>query len=226
MNLTSLRLVTLAGHYGSGKTHIAVNLALYWRKRHAPVSVVDLDIVNPYYRTKDAAALLRAADVGLISSPYAGSNLDAPAVPPEVERVFDDPSLRAVLDVGGDDRGALALGRYAERISSLPGRAVWWVTNCYRPLTARTADALAVMREIEAAGRIRFTGLVNNANLGPATTPDDVLASLPYAAELSQRAGLPVVMTAVREDLYPALEGAVEVPFPIRIFRKPEWVLL
>ncbi|MDR1157962.1 MAG: hypothetical protein LBK75_06595 [Oscillospiraceae bacterium] len=225
MDFSSLRLIVLAGHYGSGKTHLAVNLALRWRAVRAPVALADLDIVNPYYRAKDASAWLREADVRLISSAFAGSNLDAPAVPPEMGQIFDDDTLCAVVDVGGDDRGALALGRYAGRIAALQDRAVLWVVNPYRPLTGHTDDALAVMKEIEAAGHICFTGIVNNANLGPETTPEDVTASLPYAETLARETGLPIVLTAVRADLLPAVADLVPNPFPLHIFHKPEWVL-
>jgi hypothetical protein len=226
MDFSSLRLIVLAGHYGSGKTHLAVNLALRWRAVRAPVALADLDIVNPYYRAKDAAAWLREADVRLISSPFAGSNLDAPAVPPEMGQIFDDDTLCAVVDVGGDDRGALALGRYADRIAALrTARAVLWVINPYRPLTGRVGDALAVMEEIEAAGNLRFTGIVNNANLGPETTPEDVTASLPHAEALARETGLPLTLTAVRADLLPAVADLVPNPFPLQIFHKPEWVL-
>ncbi|MDR0671999.1 MAG: hypothetical protein LBF64_06760 [Oscillospiraceae bacterium] len=226
MDFSFLRLIVLAGHYGSGKTHLAVNLALHWRAVRAPVALADLDIVNPYYRAKDAAAWLREADIRLISSVFAGSNLDAPAIPSETGQIFDDDALCAVVDVGGDDRGALALGRYAGRIAALRARAaVLWVINPYRPLTGRTDDALAIMGEIEAAGSIRFTGIVNNANLGPETTPEDVTASLPHAETLSRATGLPIALTSVRADLLPAVADLVPNPFPLRIFHKPEWVL-
>jgi hypothetical protein len=144
----------------------------------------------------------------------------------ETGRIFDDAGLYAVADVGGDDRGALALGRYAAKIAALGEAAqMWFVFNGRRPLTQTPGDALAILREIETAGRVPFTGLVNNTNLGPDTTPDTVLNSLPGAAELSRLSGLPVVMTAARRALLPILEGRIASLFPVDILRKPEWRL-
>jgi len=219
------KLVILAGHYGSGKTHLAVNLALIMRQSHEQVAVADLDIVNPYYRTRDAEALLHEAGIRLISSSLAGSNLDAPAMSADAGAIFDDPALYAVADVGGDDRGALALGRYAAKISAHPSCQVLFVCNARRPLTASVCDALAVLREIEAAGHIAFTGLINNTNIGPDTTPEDILRSQPFMDKLSEASGLPVVMTSVCRDLFPALAGKVDGLFPIDMLKKKEWVL-
>ncbi|MDR3207783.1 MAG: hypothetical protein LBT60_05570 [Oscillospiraceae bacterium] len=220
------RLIILAGHYGSGKTNLAVQLALTLRETHDRVAVADLDIVNPYYRTKDAAARLQSAGIRLIASPFAGSNLDAPAMTSETGQIFDDPGLAAVADVGGDDRGALALGRYAAKIAALGADAqMWFVFNQRRPLSATPEDALAILREVEAAGHVPFTGLINNTNLGPDTAPDTVLSSLPVIAELSRLSGLPIIMTSVRRDLCPALTGQIDDLFPLDILQKAEWRL-
>jgi len=219
------RLTILAGHYGSGKTHLAVNLARVLRQAYDRVAVADLDIVNPYYRTKDAGDLLAGADIRLISSPLAGSNLDAPSLSADVQAIFDDPGLYAVADVGGDDRGALALGRYAAKIEAHPNCAALFVYNRCRPLTAYAGDALTILREIEAAGHISFAGVINNSNIGPDTTPEIILRSLPFADELSKACGLPIVMTSARRDLVPALEGKIDSLFPIDILQKTAWVL-
>lgn len=225
MDLTFSRLTILAGHYGSGKTHLAVNLALWLRRRHDRVVVADLDIVNPYYRTKDAEALLKEADIRLISSPLAGTNLDAPAMSAAAETIFDTPGLYAVADVGGDDRGALALGRYSSKIKAHDSCQVLFVFNCCRPLTATVGDALSILREIEAAGKVSFTGLINNSNIGPDTTPQDIFSSRPIVEELSVQSGLPIVMTSVRRDLAPLMENEPTPVFPVDILQKPNWVL-
>ena len=226
-NLSSLpppRRVTLfCGHYGSGKTNIAVSYALWLRACGFRVNIADLDIVNPYFRTKDSAARLDAAGVRLISSAYANSNVDFPALPTEMYAVTDDTGAHAVIDVGGDDRGALALGRLAPAILAENDYEMLVVVNRYRPLTQTVADTIAVLREIEAAGGIPATGLVNNSNLGEATTPEDVLASLPYADALSRECGLPVRLTTVREDLAPALADRIGNLFPIALQHKYSW---
>ena len=217
------RITLFAGHYGSGKTNIAVNYALAMRKAGLPVCIADLDIVNPYFRTKDSSGRLAAAGIRLISSPFANSNVDTPALPGEIYAITDDRSTYAVMDVGGDDRGALALGRYAPAIREENDYEMLFVVNTYRPLTKTPAEALEVMREVEAAGGIPFTAIVNNSNIGAETTPQDVLASLPFMEELSRLSGLPVRMTAVRADLAADLNGRIENLFPLALQKKYAW---
>ena len=209
------RLTILCGHYGSGKTNVAVNIAAELKKTHDNVTVADLDIVNPYFRTKDSAAYFEQQGIRLICSAYANSNVDIPALPQEMYALTDDRSMTAVLDIGGDDRGALVLGRLAPKILLENDYEMLMVINCYRPLTRDAASTLEVMGEIEQAGGIRFTGLVNNSNLGAMTTAEDVLASREYAEEVARLSGLPVVMTSVRQELYSAVEGKVPHAFPL-----------
>ena len=214
------RVTLFAGHYGSGKTNIAVNYAFYLRRQGLPVAVGDLDIVNPYFRTKDSEAAFRAAGIDFISSPFANSNVDLPALPAEAYRLVEDRSVYAILDVGGDDRGAYALGRYTPYILEEGDYQMAFVANPFRPLTAAPRDALEVMREIEAAGHLPFTAIVNNANLGPETTADLVLASVPYMEELSRLSGLPVWMTTAEASVAAALQGKVEHLLPMKLQEK------
>ncbi len=209
------RLTILCGHYGSGKTNVAVNVAVELRKTYDIVTVADLDIVNPYFRTKDSTALFSSEDIRLICSPYANSNVDIPALPAEMYALVDDRSMHAVLDIGGDDRGALVLGRLAPAILKENNYEMLAVVNLYRPLTGDVASTVEVLREIEGAGGIAFTGIVNNSNLGADTTPADILASVDYAAEIARTMGIPVVMTSVREDLLAAVESKVPYAFPL-----------
>ena len=209
------RLTILCGHYGSGKTNVAVNVATELKKTRDTVTVADLDIVNPYFRTKDSAAYFEEQGIRLICSAYANSNVDIPALPQEMYALTDDRSMTAVLDIGGDDRGALVLGRLAPKILAENDYEMLMVINCYRPLTRDAASTLEVMAEIEYAGGIRFTGLVNNSNLGAVTTAEDILASRDYAEEVARLSGLPIVMTSVRQDLYSEVEGKVPNAFPL-----------
>ena len=214
------RLTLFCGHYGSGKTNVALNYAMELKRRGGEVTVADLDIVNPYFRTKDSREELDRAGIRLICSEYANTNLDIPALPPELYSVTDDKSRTVVLDIGGDDRGALVLGRLAPGILRENSYEMWMVINRYRPLTPDVASTLEVMREIETAGGIRFTGLVNNSNLGELTEEDDVLSSVAYAEAVSEASGLPVVMTAVKETLYPGLQGRIPNLFPLKLPKK------
>ena len=196
------RITLFAGHYGSGKTNIALNYAR-WLKRSAggPVAVADLDIVNPYFRTKDSAAELAAEGIELVVSDFANSNVDFPALPRETYALVADRSTRVVVDVGGDDRGALALGRYVDDIRAEGDYDMLAVVNASRPLTRAPADAVEVLREIEAACGLPFTGIVNNTNLGQSTTAAVVSASMPYAAEVSRLMGLPLRFTCCAAPL-------------------------
>ncbi len=209
------RLTILCGHYGSGKTNVAVNIAAELKRKYDVVTVADLDIVNPYFRTKDSAAYFEAEGIRLICSPYANSNVDIPALPAEMYALVDDHSMHAVLDIGGDDRGALVLGRLVPAILRENDYEMLAVINMYRPLTGDAASTVEVLREIEVAGGIRFTGIVNNSNLGASTTPDDILASVVYADEVAATMGLPVVMTSVRQDLFADVSDKVPYAFPL-----------
>ena len=218
MKPTDSRRITLfAGHYGSGKTNIALNYAKWLKRGGAEVCVADLDIVNPYFRTKDSARELEAEGIGLVVSDYANSNVDFPALPKEIYALVAGRDARIVMDIGGDDRGALALGRYVPDIRAENDYEMLAVVNAARPLTRTAADAVGVLREIEAACSLSFTGIVNNTNLGPDTRAEDVLASLPYADGIAAAMGLPVKFTCAVAPVAAALEGRVPDLFPLEI---------
>lgn len=217
------RITLFAGHYGSGKTNIAVNYALYLKEHFEKVDIADLDIVNPYFRTKDSEAFLESKGIHLISSEYANSNVDVPALPAEAYAIIDDETVHAVIDVGGDDRGALALGRYAPSILKQNDYEMLLVINKFRPLTPDCASTISVMREIETAAGMKFTGIINNSNLGDETTAEDILSSISYAEEIAKASALPIKMTTVKEDLYDQIKDKVPECFPIRLYVKQSW---
>ena len=211
------RITLFAGHYGSGKTNIALNYARWLRRQDLPVTIADLDIVNTYFRTKDSEAALAEEGIGLIVSEFANSNVDLPAMPKEAYGLVSDPTVNAVLDIGGDDRGALALGRYTPTIKAEGNYEMLFVVNRSRPLTRTVADTLEVMGEIEEACQLPFTAIVNNTNLGLQTQAEDVLSSADYADALSRATGLPVKMTCAAEHLGSVLDGRVDNLFPLSI---------
>lgn len=214
------RITLIAGHYGSGKTNIAVNMAFDLKKLRRNVAIADLDIVNPYFRTKDSMEEFEKNGIRLICSEYANTNIDIPALPQDMYAVIDDKELNAIVDIGGDDRGAYALGRYASGILEEDNFDMLFVINCYRPLTREVKDVVEVMREIESAGGIKFTGIINNSNLGPETMPEDVLSSLGYADEVSRKTGLPILMTCAMDKLVDELSGSVQNLFPLALQKK------
>ena len=214
--LSNKRITIICGHYGTGKTNVAVNLALEMAKAH-PVTVADLDIVNPYFRTLDSADAFEAAGIRLICSKFANSNVDIPSLPPDLYAITDDKSRRVVVDVGGDDSGAMVLGRLAPAITAEDDYEMLLVVNRYRPLTPDIPSTVEVMGEIEVAAGLKFTGIVNNSNLGAETTADTVLSSLDYAKDLADATGLPLVATTADERLYEELNGQIDNLFPLQL---------
>ena len=214
------RVTLFAGHYGSGKTNIAVNYAVWLKNFGKDVVIADMDIVNPYFRTKDSRDVLEDNGIELISPEFANSNVDLPALPQEMYRVVQDKSKFAVLDIGGDDRGAYALGRYTPSILEENDYEMVFVANFYRPLTTTPEEALEVMREVEAAGGIPFTAIVKNSNIGWETTAEDVLATVSRAAQLSELSGLPILFTAAEAKVAPLLSEKLENVLPLHLQNK------
>lgn len=219
------RVTLFAGHYGSGKTNIAVNYALDLAKQGKKTLIADLDIVNPYFRTRDSEGELDKAGVRIIVSPYANSNVDVPALPGEMYTIIDDRTWHSVIDVGGDDRGALALGRLAPALKEENDYEMYLIVNFFRPLTQNAADAVKVMREVETASSMRFTGIINNSNLGQQTAADDILSTDARARQLAEMTGIPLVATCCEETLAPELQGKIENLWPIRLHFRPDWAI-
>lgn len=215
--MNAKRITLFAGHYGSGKTNIAINYARALKRAGEKVAVADLDIVNPYFRTKDSAAELQAEGIDLVVSDFANSNVDFPALPKEIYALVADQETKIVMDIGGDDRGALALGRYVPDIKAEGDYEMLAVVNAARPLTRTPQEAVEVLREIEAACRLPFTGIVNNTNVGAETTVETVLGSIPYADEIAALMGVPVRFTCAIGAIAAELKGKVENLLPLEI---------
>lgn len=217
------RTILLAGHYGSGKTNIALNLAVFLRRAGRNVTVIDLDIINPYFRLADGNSILDQYGIDHIAPVYANTNVDIPALPPRIHSLLSDNAGTLILDVGGDDTGAAALGGFAEAIMHRDYEMLLTV-NPFRPFTETAQDARQVAADIEQAARLKFTGLAANPNLGRDTTADTVLQAWPFCSDLAEQLNLPVVLTAVRQDLLTAVEGSIAGPLlPLEILRKPGW---
>ena len=196
------RLKIIIGAYGSGKSEISVNLALEMRKT-APedkILLADLDIVNPFYRSADAAGVLEENNIRLISPMYANSNVDAPVLSGEVYVIFDDDSYRGVFDIGGEDMGATILGSMRSRLDNI-GAELLMAVNTRRPFTS-TADEIIIMAsELQEASKMKITGLINNTNILEQTTAQDVIEGEKILLEVSQKTGIPLVLTTVMEGV-------------------------
>ncbi len=220
----SKRVTIFMGHYGSGKTFVAVNYALALARAKKSVSIYDLDIVNPYFRTVDAMKMLEKNGVELVVSPFAETNVDIPAMNAKSYKMIADRSRYAVADIGGDDRGALALGRFAGSIKEENDYDALFVVNPFRPETRTIDGALEIKAEIERTGKLPFTGIVNNANLGPETTESDILKGLEFTKELSDVTGLEVKFTAVRRDLINGNINEIKQILPIDPIKYGDWL--
>lgn len=214
--MDSKRLTLFAGHYGSGKTNIAVNYALHLAGEGKKICIADLDIVNPYFRTKDSERELKEAGIELVSPKYANSNVDLPALPAESYRLVQDKSVYGIMDIGGDDRGAYALGRFADFIRAEDNYRFVFVVNCFRPLTSTVDDAIEIMREIEKAAGLEFTCIVNNSNIGKETTAELFLSTLDFVDELSKKTGLPIWMHTAERSVAEGLSGLDVLPMTLQ----------
>ncbi|HEX3027533.1 MAG TPA: P-loop NTPase [Clostridia bacterium] len=195
------RINIVTGHYGSGKTNLSVNLAKDLNRSGKKVSLVDLDIVNPYFRAADLTKELEAEGIRVIAPIYANSNLDIPALPPAIYSVFNDKTYTAVIDVGGDDAGAAALGRFSDLITEENDFDHFYVINARRILTQTPEETVVILKEIEKSSRIPVTALVNNTNLSKETDAGVVRASCEYARRVSELSGLKIKFTSVRKDI-------------------------
>ncbi len=216
MNTDCKRLTLFAGHYGSGKTNIAVNYAFKLAREGKSVCIADLDIVNPYFRTKDSEAELAAMGVRLISPRYANTNVDLPALPAESYRLVQDKSTYGIMDIGGDDRGAYALGRFTPAIKDENDYRMAFVVNCYRPLTSTVEDTVEIMKEIETACGLKFTCIVNNSNLGAETTVKTVLDSVGFVERLSSVTGLEIWMHTAESSVAEQLTELSVMPLSLQ----------
>ena len=192
------RLFIFAGHYGSGKTETAVNFALALASRGDKTAIVDFDIVNPYFRTTDAKDVLEQQGIRVISSRYANSNVDIPALPAEINTLFEDKTLRSVFDVGGDDIGAKAVSRYRDDFLA-DDSIMFFVMNIRRPMTTTVDKAEQVFYEVQDSARLRFDAIINNTNLLNQTDDSDFEAGLDTVQRFAEKVHLPLAFNTLMD---------------------------
>ncbi len=217
-----MKIILVCGHYGCGKTNFSLNLAAQFSAEGHRVALVDLDVVNPYFRSSDYKELPGLRSVRVISPTSAGTTIDAPCLSPEIFAAFDGDYDRVIFDVGGDDAGATSLGQFAARILEAdPHYEMWYVINRYRTGVATPEAAAEILEEIQAAGRLKATGIVNNSHLCSLTTAEDVFSTAGYAHQVAAACGLPLVATAVERRLMG--ERDWEKPMAIDVLVSTPW---
>ena len=179
------------GHYGSGKTEFSVNYALFLKKTHDKVILVDLDIVNPYFRSNDARAILEDAGITVIAPDYAGTNVDIPVLPPEVMRIFNEPDAQVVIDVGGDDDGAIALGRY-KQFFDRADYEMNLVVNTRRPLSSTVEEIIEMKENIEISSRLKITSIIADTNIADETTKEIIEEGYEVIKQAADKMSLPI----------------------------------
>ncbi|MBQ4317138.1 MAG: PhoH family protein, partial [Clostridia bacterium] len=191
--LAKEKVTVISGPYGSGKTNIAVNLAMSIAKSGQVCRIADLDIVNPYFRSADNEKMLNDLGVQTMIPIFANTNVDIPALPPNYQLLFTGEGL-SVADVGGDGDGAAVLGLSHDDYVEA-GYKMYFVYNRYRYITAEPEGALEVLEEIKRASGLEFHGIINNSNLGAETTEETVINAIPYAEKLAEISNLPLLLT-------------------------------
>ena len=215
--------LVFTGNYGSGKTEITLNLALESTKQ-MKTTLVDLDIVNPYFRSGEKAEELRDAGVRMLMPTYAMTTVDIPALPAEIQSVFEIPSDRVIFDVGGDDTGAAALGRYypSFRVRRKQTKMIL-VINCMRPLTRTKDEILDLAQRIQNRGRLKIDLIINNTNLADETTTEMIEEGEKTVLECAKELGDIPVITAGKKDVLDKCRLVTPI-YSMRRYMKPEWM--
>jgi hypothetical protein len=208
-------ITIITGHFGSGKTEISINLALEAKKTNARTAVADLDIVNPYYRARDAREIFDQNGIELIAPAERLAAADLPIVPGDMGRVIYDPEYKLIVDAGGDKDGATALGQFYNDWKDMK-LEVLFILNANRPYVSSLEGAVETLQKIEAASRLKITGIINNSNVGSETTIQDVEKGLALSKELADQLGIPLLTTMVPEHLSAEIAG-IKTESPVKV---------
>ena len=220
--LFSHRVSIITGHYGTGKTELSVNLALALAAEGKRVMLADLDIVNPYFRSRERRPQLEAAGLPVISSSQACSDADVPALPAELLAILENRDIRGILDIGGDPVGARVLARFQPKIVQEDYQLIF-VLNANRPEVREAEHAIAYLRSIEAVTGLTCSGIVNNTHLCGETTPAEIRKGAALAEAVSRQTGIPILCHTAEVRFADAVSDLREPVFPITINMKKPW---
>ena len=215
------RVTVVCGHYGTGKTNLSINLALDCARHGEDVTLVDLDVVNPYFRSADYVDVLTENGVRVVGPNFANTNLDTPSLPGAVRNVIAEGS-RVIVDVGGDDAGATALGVYSRTLADADPDVIY-VVNRYRSMTTHAEEAVQILREIEATSHLRATCVANNSHLKQDTSEDTVLDSMGFTEEVASASGLPLRFTTAPRSLDFSILNKIPNIYPVDVLVRAPW---
>jgi hypothetical protein len=216
--------VVLTGHYGSGKTEIAVNLAVKKKTAMKKAALIDLDIANPYFRSREMSGMFREMGIELVSNAY-GYDIaaDLPALSPMVGRCLTNGIVGCVVDVGGNDSGARVLNQYRRQLNE-SNADFYIVVNVYRPETDSPQKIVSMIDSIQRETGQKIDGIINNSNLLMATSPEHIIDSMSVVAAASVQSGVPVVVHCCEERFYDELSSVCDTVLPIKLHMRPKWL--
>lgn len=217
MDLKTLTII--CGHYGTGKTNLAVNLAVDSAKAGKNVTLIDMDVVNPYFRSSDHREMLEGLGIKVVAPMFANTNVETMSIPPEMGGALNGETV--IVDVGGDDAGSTVLGRFSADIME-KDHDMWYVINRYRSMVSDVDSSVKMLREIESSSRLKATGVVNNSHLKDETTLEMILGSMDYAKRTAEHAGLPLVFTTCPRSMVEDLKDIGKM-YPVDIYVKTPW---
>lgn len=219
------RLVIIIGHYGSGKTEFAVNYAVKMKEKFDRVNIADLDIVNPYFRSREKRNFFEKVGIRLFDSSIRNTAIDLPALPAELMGVILNQEEKSVLDVGGDPVGARVLSRYSQQIKNTE-YDMFFVINGNRPETNTLEGAIKYLSMIEATSNLKVTGLINNTHMLKETSVEDVESGHELTKKVSWETDIPIRYEAVINDIADKIknEEIIEKLFPINLYMREEWM--
>ena len=217
-------IVIFAGGFGSGKSEVALNFAMNKARSSDDVILADLDLVNPYFASRDVRDKLEQAGIRLVAPSGELSFGDVPSIPGEIIGLIRQEN-NMVIDVAGDEVGSLVLGYLSKYIAARPSYEFLLVLNPYRPF-AQDLDSVRYLRDqLEGAARIKFTGIVSNPNLLVETTPELIKCGHQKILGFSQALGIPVTSLTIERKFYPELfPDYGEILQVIDLYLKPHWL--
>ena len=222
MNSSKIDIIT--GHFGSGKTEFSINYSIYMAQKGLKVALIDLDIVNPFFRTAEVKDILENMGIRVIVPNFAGTAVDVPSLPADIYSVFDDDSYdKIIFDVGGDDLGAVALGRYQSKIIQHPYE-MYYVINVKRPLSSTEDQIIEMLESIEKSSRLKVGHIINNTNLSYETTVEDLIEGQHIIDRVSKDVDIPITYVIGTKTIIDQLPSDMKGrAFELKLYMQPIW---